>query len=182
MTLSDVLAAVYDALSSIRTSSGRSVSGLHGGTTPLHELEGFDSINAAEASCMLENSLGHSFPPELLLFGTASQPRTVDEIIDQVCEIAGVQGDETTSSSEGSNNTTVASRLRMAREQAGLSQGQVAKLMKMHRPTISEIEAGRRKVSAEEIAQFSRLYDISVVWLTNAEETDDIGTGLISCA
>ena len=57
------------------------------------ELEGFDSINAAEASCMLENSLGHSFPPELLLFGTASQPRTVDEIIDQVCEIAGVQGD-----------------------------------------------------------------------------------------
>ena len=61
----------------------------------------------------------------------------------------------------------------MAREQAGLSQGQVAKLMKMHRPTISEIEAGRRKVSAEEIAQFSRLYDISVVWLTNAEETDE---------
>ena len=38
----------------------------------------------------------------------------------------------------------IASRLRSAREMAGLSQGQVAKMLGMHRPTISEIEAGRR--------------------------------------
>ena len=36
----------------------------------------------------------------------------------------------------------VAERLRLAREQAGLSQGQVARLLGKHRPTISEIEAG----------------------------------------
>ena len=40
----------------------------------------------------------------------------------------------------------IGGRLRMARETAGLSQGQVAKRLKMHRPTISEIEAGRRRV------------------------------------
>ena len=68
---------------------------------------------------------------------------------------------------------TIAQRLRLAREQAGLSQGQVAKMLNMHRPTISEIEAGRRRVAAEELADFSRIYEVSVAWLTGSEGTDD---------
>ena len=44
----------------------------------------------------------------------------------------------------------IASRLRLSREMAGLTQGQVAKSLEWHRPTVSEIEAGRRRVSAEE--------------------------------
>ena len=64
----------------------------------------------------------------------------------------------------------IASRLRVAREQAGLSQGQVAKLLDMHRPTISEIEAGRRRISAEELAEFARVYDVSLDWLTAAKD------------
>jgi transcriptional regulator with XRE-family HTH domain len=66
----------------------------------------------------------------------------------------------------------IASRLRLARESAGLSQGQVAKKMNIHRPTVSEIEAGRRRVSAEELAHFAELYGVDVNWLTgegNAE-------------
>jgi transcriptional regulator with XRE-family HTH domain len=59
----------------------------------------------------------------------------------------------------------LAARLRLAREQAGLSQGQIAKLMKMHRPTISEIEAGRRRVQAEELNDFAKHYHVSVDWL-----------------
>ena len=35
----------------------------------------------------------------------------------------------------------IALRLRAAREQSGLSQGQIAKLLVLHRPAISEIEA-----------------------------------------
>jgi transcriptional regulator with XRE-family HTH domain len=62
---------------------------------------------------------------------------------------------------------TLNERLRLARENAGLSQGQVAKLFDVHRPTISEIEAGRRKVTAEELSKFSELYDVSVDWLAN---------------
>lgn len=65
--------------------------------------------------------------------------------------------------------TTVPQRLRIAREQAGLSQGQVARLLDWHRPTISEIEAGRRRVAAEEIAAFARIYSVSVTWLTASE-------------
>lgn len=60
---------------------------------------------------------------------------------------------------------TIATRLREARKVAGLSQGQVAKLLAMHRPTISEIEAGNRRVSAEELTKFAETYDVTVSWL-----------------
>ena len=66
--------------------------------------------------------------------------------------------------------TDIAKRLRTAREDAGLSQGQVARLLDMHRPTISEIEAGRRKVTAVELATFAKTYGVSVAWLTGTRE------------
>lgn len=61
----------------------------------------------------------------------------------------------------------IASRLRLARERAGLSQGQVAKMLQMHRPTISEIEAARRSVTGEELTEFARVYSVTVGWLTS---------------
>lgn len=67
---------------------------------------------------------------------------------------------------------SVAERLRQAREAAGLSQGQVAKKLEMHRPTISEIEAGRRKVSAQELEQISNLYGVSVEWIVSGSTGD----------
>jgi transcriptional regulator with XRE-family HTH domain len=57
----------------------------------------------------------------------------------------------------------------MARGLAGLSQGQVAKMMQLHRPTISEIEAGRRNVKTEELKLFSELYGVEISWLINGE-------------
>jgi transcriptional regulator with XRE-family HTH domain len=66
----------------------------------------------------------------------------------------------------------LAQRLRAAREHAGLSQGQVAKMLDMHRPTISEVEAGRRKVTSEELADFARIYEVTIAWLTSSEDDD----------
>jgi transcriptional regulator with XRE-family HTH domain len=66
---------------------------------------------------------------------------------------------------QDSKRTVIASRLREARKMAGLSQGQVAKLLELHRPTISEIEAGNRRVTAEELSQFAEMYDVTVSWL-----------------
>jgi transcriptional regulator with XRE-family HTH domain len=63
----------------------------------------------------------------------------------------------------------IAQRLRSAREHAGLSQGQVARLLHLHRPSISELEAARRNVSAEELAELARIYDVSVSWLVGEE-------------
>jgi len=69
--------------------------------------------------------------------------------------------------------STLAARLRLAREQAGLSQGQVAKQLGFHRPTISEIEAGRRRVSADEVADFARIYDVDLFWLVDDDQKEN---------
>ena len=66
----------------------------------------------------------------------------------------------------------IAERLSVARKSAGLSQGQTAKMLHMHRPTISEIEAGRRKVSVEELVNFAELYKVSLQWLAG-KQTDE---------
>jgi len=56
-------------------------------------------------------------------------------------------------------------RLRQARDAAGLSQGQVSRMLRMHRPAITEIELGGRKVSAGELKAFADIYKVSVEWL-----------------
>jgi transcriptional regulator with XRE-family HTH domain len=61
----------------------------------------------------------------------------------------------------------IASRLVLARKQAGLSQAQVAKLLKLHRPSITEAEAGRRNVSATELAKLAEIYGVSLNWLVS---------------
>ena len=66
-----------------------------------------------------------------------------------------------------STRQEIASRLRLARETAGLTQGQVAKKMDMHRPTLSEIEAGRRRVLAEELSKLANIYGVSLEWITS---------------
>ena len=70
-----------------------------------------------------------------------------------------------------------AGRLKTARALAGLSQGQVAKVLNMHRPTISEIEAGNRRVSSGELSRFAEVYDVTTSWLLGEAgdrlETDD---------
>lgn len=67
----------------------------------------------------------------------------------------------------------LAERLRMAREMAGLSQGQVAKKLGLHRPSVSEMEAGRRRVSAEELAKLADLYVVDLSWLAGGEPVAD---------
>ena len=61
--------------------------------------------------------------------------------------------------------SAIAVRLRAAREQSGLSQGQAAKQLGWQRPTVSEIEAGRRRVASEELTRLANLYGVSASWL-----------------
>lgn len=69
----------------------------------------------------------------------------------------------------------IAERLKEARKLAGLSQGQVAKMLGLHRPSISEMEAANRRVSADELAQLAEVYDVSVAWLLGeAPETLEV--------
>ena len=66
--------------------------------------------------------------------------------------------------------STIGARIRQARTMAGLSQNQLAKLMKLHRPTISEIEANNRRVSATELGRFAELLDVSVGWIVGESQ------------
>lgn len=68
----------------------------------------------------------------------------------------------------------VASRIREARRLAGLSQAQVARFLGLHRPSVTEMEAGNRGVSVEEIAALADLFEVSTDWLmgNGAEKLD----------
>jgi transcriptional regulator with XRE-family HTH domain len=46
-------------------------------------------------------------------------------------------------------------------------------MLGLHRPSISEIEAGNRSVSAEEISKLAEIYEVSVSWLLG-EDTEKL--------
>lgn len=68
---------------------------------------------------------------------------------------------------------TVYERLKEARKNLKLSQEFVARQMRLSRPTISAIESGQRKVTAEELAGFSELYGISADELIYGKASED---------
>jgi transcriptional regulator with XRE-family HTH domain len=56
----------------------------------------------------------------------------------------------------------LAERLKKARNGLHLSQEFVSKQLNINRASVVQIEAGKRRVSAEELSQFSKLYGYSV--------------------
>ncbi len=73
-------------------------------------------------------------------------------------------------------------RIRLAREDAGLTQGQVSKLLDVSRPTVSDIEAGRRKVSAEELGKMADLFGVSTEWLLGRDQSAGMSQELLLAA
>jgi len=66
---------------------------------------------------------------------------------------------------ENESRLRMATRIREARLLSGLSQGQVAKLLGMHRPSVSGIESGNRRVSADELARLAEIFDVSTAYI-----------------
>jgi transcriptional regulator with XRE-family HTH domain len=64
-------------------------------------------------------------------------------------------------------------RLRESREFLGLSQQDVAQLLKLTRPAVTNIETGKRKVSTLELREFARLYRKPYDWLIG-ESSDSV--------
>lgn len=85
-------------------------------------------------------------------------------------------------SMEDSRRAEIGARIRIARDMAGLSQGQLAKLMGLHRPSVTEIEAGNRKVSAQELERFAELLEVSTSWLLGEDETGKLEQAKIHLA
>ena len=55
-----------------------------------------------------------------------------------------------------------ANKIKEARVRAGITQDEAATLMKIKKTTISDIESAKRNISADELAQFSRIYNVDV--------------------
>ena len=70
---------------------------------------------------------------------------------------------------DGTTPSAIGERLRWAREQAGLTQSQIARMLDYHRPTISQIEAGQRIVRPDEIARFASLYGVQEKWIIRGD-------------
>jgi Zn-dependent peptidase ImmA (M78 family)/transcriptional regulator with XRE-family HTH domain len=60
-------------------------------------------------------------------------------------------------------------RLRQAREEAGLTQQQVADWLGIRRPGVVEVESGRRALKSDELAKLAALYGRSLSWFARGE-------------
>jgi len=60
------------------------------------------------------------------------------------------------------------------RKRAGISQQRLAEMLGVSRTTITQIEGGKRKVSADELAKFSDIYNLSVDNLLSLKEEPEV--------
>jgi transcriptional regulator with XRE-family HTH domain len=67
-------------------------------------------------------------------------------------------------------DAALGSRLREAREYVGLKQEEVGRHLSIPRTAVSEMESGKRGVSALELKNLARLYQRPVGWFTGEEE------------
>ena len=65
-------------------------------------------------------------------------------------------------------------RIKKAREYLGLTQEDVANLIGVSRVIITNIEAGIRKVSAEELSKFAKIYGWTMEELLEGEKEENV--------
>lgn len=86
MKRSQVYQAVTSAINTVQSASGYS-SQVSGNTCPIGGLQGFDSMTATEVAVHVSVSIGCETPDMKLFFKSPGNPRTVDEIVDVLCDI-----------------------------------------------------------------------------------------------
>jgi len=70
-------------------------------------------------------------------------------------------------------STLLNERLKKLRKELKLSQEYVAGVLNIHRTTITAIESGARKVTAEELKEFSELYGVTTDELLYEKKLDE---------
>ncbi len=176
-TLKEKLIAV---LGQIQADSGLDCPPLTGATKPAENIPKFDSKVWPVATTILATEIGAHDPERREhLRRRGDQAAALDRrdrgLRVRTTEEAGRDGSgHGMSDTESAKRSLIAERLKEARKLAGLSQGHVAKILDLHRPSVSEMEAGNRRVSADELARLAEIYDVSVAWLLGeAPETLD---------
>lgn len=76
------------------------------------------------------------------------------------------------------NYQKVGLKLKSAREYLQLTQEQVANILQLGRDAIIRIEKGSRKINADELSNFSKLYGLSMEEILDVEEKQPMGQAL----
>jgi transcriptional regulator with XRE-family HTH domain len=66
--------------------------------------------------------------------------------------------------------TDIGSKIRELRELNGFSQEQLAQILEVSRPTYAQLEAGNRKIKAEELKKVAEIFDTTVDFLLAGED------------
>lgn len=72
------------------------------------------------------------------------------------------------------NSKKIGQRIKKLREEVGMSQQGLADRLGILRPTISQMENGERKVTAEELIKLSQILNTSVQYLMGLEDQPEI--------
>jgi len=73
------------------------------------------------------------------------------------------------------NTLHVGSEIRKLREASGMSQEELAGLIGVSRPSMVNIESGKRKISAQELIQFAAIFGLTLDQLVNPSLRPEIG-------
>lgn len=68
----------------------------------------------------------------------------------------------------------IGERVRNLRERSGMSQQKLSELLGVSRPTVSQLEAGSRKICTEELEKLSEIFGMSVDELLHAEKEPEV--------
>lgn len=61
-------------------------------------------------------------------------------------------------------------RLKQARKEKNITQGEVAKILMTTQPQIAKYESGQQEPTASRIIEFCKLYEISADWLLGLKD------------
>ncbi len=85
MTKSHIKTVLVAVLQEIQETSGRSCAALSDGTSPIGDLEGFDSLSGVEATMFVEQRLGRPLGIESVFVSpTKSRALRIDEIVEDI--------------------------------------------------------------------------------------------------
>jgi transcriptional regulator with XRE-family HTH domain len=75
--------------------------------------------------------------------------------------------------SNGPTRQSIGVRVRMARQQAALRQEDIARHLGIPRPSVSEIENGRRELTSVELTRLAALVGKPLAWFVAGDEAFD---------
>lgn len=86
MDKQEIVGQVIQTVARIQEMSGRSTEGIGASTSPVADLEGFDSINGEEATLTLAAKLGVDLPEDFNLFSASNRTQpSIEEVADALC-------------------------------------------------------------------------------------------------